>query len=219
MDYPLEKRADMHYDTKELGYTSSLPPTYSKIDVTKPQTYDLKSTKTDWIYKGAYALLATGTNTEVWNVQIHTSKLEIFRADGTLVGTAGLHHWKTKVDVSMKDTRSSDDSEFTMKRNKGIFTEKKTFEIQGQKLTWKRAGKMTSKFELVDEAGDVVARIGATSWKGRYKLEIVKAGMGVELVEACVVTALATAENEKRMIWGASNGAASNAGASAAVSG
>jgi hypothetical protein len=210
---------DIYHETKEMGVASTTSAMPSGIDITAPQAYDLKNIKWDLVYNGAYSLRASGTETEVWNVKIHYRSLEIFRADGSLVGTANLHQFSTRVEVSMHDHSDSEQapSEFTMTRNKGIFNESKSFTVQGQKLTWKRATKLGAKFNLVDEAGNVVAWIGPTSWRGKHKFEVVRAGMDAELVEACMVTALATAENEKRRMCAASS-AASASSASVAVS-
>jgi hypothetical protein len=192
--------AGIQYNTKEMGVA---PAPYSRPSNmnsnTTPQVYDLKATKLDWIYSGAYSLRFSGTENEAWSVKIHSGALEVYRADGTLVGTAKLHNWKTQVEVSMNNTKVSGSS-FPMKRNKGFLSESKSFIVPetGEKLTWKRAGKISSKFELVDDAGHVVACIGATSWKGKYKFEVVRAGMAESVLEVVLVTALATAENEKR---------------------
>ena len=51
--------------------------------------------------------------------------------------------------------------------------------------------------------------------KGRYKFEIRAAGFDAETVEGILITALATAENEKRRTWNASAASASSSSSAA----
>jgi hypothetical protein len=140
-------------------------------------------------------------------MKLLSSSIEVFRSDGSAIGSAKLRCWSTKVEVSMNDGSNSKDAEptFTLRRDKGIFSESMCFIVPGtgEKFVWKRAGKLSAKFELVDVTGSVIAWIGPTSWKGKYRFELSKAGMQESVVEAVVVTALATAENEKRRTLGA----------------
>jgi hypothetical protein len=228
--YPSEKRdsfTDANYPTKEAGYdVTSIHNTIpsrsshaSNIDTTRPQVYELKNIKTDWVFKGAYSLRLSrdDPSTEAWNVKISSKALEIFRADGTLVGTAGLHSMSSKVDVSLHNSRSI--PEFQMKR-KGFccMLSKKIFSLNGQEYYWKSASKMGFKHRLHDQNGEAVAWAGSTSWKGRYNFELIKPGLDLETVEAVLITGLAVLENEKRETWAASTSASNSAGASVAVS-
>lgn len=216
-DYPYNKDKDYDVDVSSMK-TSSSAPRYSKFDITQPQAYDLRSTKTDWIYSGAYSLRLArdDPNSEAWNVKIHMKSLEVFRADGSQVGTVGLSCWSSKVQVHLDEAESVPD--FQMKGKGFCVGEKKFFDLHGQQYMWKRASKLGSKFELKNEAGDVVAWAGPTSWKGRYRFELVQGGFDVDTVEAILLTALATLENEKRRMWAASSASSSSAASSVAIS-
>jgi hypothetical protein len=229
--YPSEKRDsltdDVSYPTKETAidissiHNTSPSPTRNllNIDTTNPQTYELKSIETDWVFKGAYSLRLRrdDPSTEIWVVKITSKALEIFRSDGTLVGTAGLHSWSSKVDVCMHNAPSVPD--FTM-TSKGFccMMSKKLFSLNGMEYHWRSASKMGMKFRLEDSAGDAIAWVGATSWKGRYNFELIKAGLDRETVEAVMITGLAVLENEKRNTWAASSAASSSAASSVAIS-
>ena len=225
--YPSEKRdsfTDAAYNTKEAGVdvssyqTSSSLKRPNNIDTTQPQVYELKSIETDWIFKGAYSLRLAreDPNTEAWVVKISSKALEIFRADGTLVGTAGLHSMSSKVDVALQNARSI--PAFTMTRKGFCVKEKKMFSLHGQEYYWKHASKLGMKYNLYDPSGATVAWVGPTSWKGRYQFELMQPGLDLETVEAILITGLAVAENEKRNTWAASTSASNSAGASVAVS-
>lgn len=227
MSYPSEKRdsfTGITYEVKALshGATSASPsdhPRSANLATTQPQSYYLQNTKTDWVFKGAYSLrlAVDDASTEVWNVKISSKALEIFRPNGSLVGTAGLHNWSSRVEIAMNDAESI--SEFELKK-KGFccITAVHVFQIHGRTFTWKRASKLTSKFQLNDEAGNHLAWIGATSWRGRYKFELIQAGLDIAVVEAILVSALAILENEKRTEWAGATASANSAAVSVAVS-
>ena len=229
MSYPSEKRDSLtgssypdekaDIDIKSFEPSSTLPPRYSPIDTTQPQAYDLRDTKTDWIFKGAFSLRLNrdDPSTEAWNCRISSKALEIFRADGTMVGTAGLHSWSSKIDVAMHDAKSIPDFQL-QKKGLCCMMSSRTMTLKGKTYTWKSASKIGLKFKLLDEAGDQVAHIGPTSWKGRYRFELNKAGLDVDTIEAILITALAINENAKRETWAASSAASSSAAASVAVS-
>jgi len=228
MSYPSEKRdsfTDSAYaqekadiNVSSIPNSGSLPPSYSPIDTTQPQGYDMRDTKTDWIFKGAFSLRLNrdDPSTEAWNCRISSKALEIYRADGTMVGTAGLHSWSSKIDVAMH--KNSIPEFQVQKKGYVCMLASRVFEVKGQNFTWKSASKLGMKFKLVNEAGEQVAWVGPTSWKGRYRFELNKAGLDVDTVEAILVTALAINENAKRETWAASSAASSSAAASVAVS-
>jgi len=177
-------------------------------ELIQPQNFDIRYGKS---WKRIIYNLKTAAGRDIWTVKVHSKSLEFMSVDGILLGSANYHMLSNDVDISIPGCK-----EFTMSRDKGLWSTTKSFTFQNDKFTWKRMGnwKNSGLYNLVDERENVLATVGHDDWKVHSRLELVMPGMNQDLVLAILVTGMAELEAQRRLA-GAASASSVNAGIAA----